>query len=565
MIAMSNPFAPQPNHLAKAVNDALGLHQRGLLDEAEKAYRKILKTWPDQFDALHLYGMLQFQRGKPTEALKLLKDALKAAPRAADAHSNLGMVLATLKRGDEALASFDRALAIEPAHVGALANRGRVLVEAGRADEGLKSFDQALAREPRNVEARINRGNALFSLDRHDEALRDYDQALAIVPQHPGAHFNRGKTLFAQGKALEAVDAFQRALQANPKNEAAWNARGVALQALNRNPEAVQSFQQALALKKDNADAHFNMALSLLSLGDYPRGFAEYEWRWTRAGMGGERKFKKPRWTGTQPLEGKTIFVHAEQGLGDSVMFARYVPELVKKGARVVLEVQGELKPLLDGLAGAQVIARGETAPDFDFHCPMGSLPLAFGTQISAVPAPIPYLAAREDRVAKWSARLDAMVPPRVALVWAGSAQHANDRNRSVPLSALLPLIGHAASFVSVQRDLRADDAAILAGEKRIAHLGGEIADFADTAAILALCDLVISVDTSVAHVAGAMGRPLWMLVPFAPDWRWTLDRPQSPWYPSAQLIRQKRPGDWDSVIAPLAAALAQRGDKPLL
>jgi hypothetical protein len=281
--------------------------------------------------------------------------------------------------------------------------------------------------------------------------------------------------------------------------------------------------------------------------------------------MGGEPKFKKPRWTGAQPLDGRTILLHAEQGLGDAVMFARYVPDLVARGARVVLEVPAELRALLDGFAGAQAIARGDALPDFDLHIPMGSLPLVLGTQAPAVPAPIPYLAAPEDRIGKWRARLDAIASPRIALSWAGSARHANDRNRSLPLSALAPLLGAPASFVSVQRELRADDAAIVANEARLIHLGGEIGDFADTAAILSLCDLVISVDTSVAHVAGAMGRPLWMLIPFAPDWRWTLDRPQSPWYPAAQLIRQRRPGDWDGVIAAVAAALAQAGDKPLL
>lgn len=562
---MSNPFAPQPNHLAQAMQNALNLHQRGQFDDAEKAYRKLLKTWPDLFDALHLYGMLQFQRGKSDEALKLIRQALKAAPRSADAHSNLGMVLASVKRADEALASFDRALAIDPNNIGALVNRGRALAEMGRIDDGLASLDAALVREPRHIEARINRGNVMLAAGRRDDAVRDYDFVLALQPGHPGAHFNRGKALFELGRPAEAVDAFQRALSANPKNEMAWNARGVAMQELREHAEAIKSFGQALALNGKNADAHFNLALSLLSLGDYPRGFAAYESRWTRTGMPVPRKFRAPLWTGAQPLAGKSILLHAEQGLGDTIQFARYVPKLAEQGADVLLEVQPELVPLMASLSGAaQVTARGGNEPKSDFHAPLGSLPLAFKTEIASVPAPIPYLGAPADRCDKWRGQLGAAAGPRIALAWAGNSKHVNDRNRSIALSALVPLLDAPAQFISVQHDPRPTDAAILASEQRLLHLGGEIKDLADTAAILSLCDLVISVDTSVAHLAGAMGRPLFALIPFAPDWRWTLDG-TSPWYPSARLFRQQRTGDWNGVVAQVMAALAERLDKPLL
>jgi tetratricopeptide (TPR) repeat protein len=555
---MSNPFAPPPSHLAKAIGEALRLHQRGELDGAEKAYRRILKTWPDQFDALHLCGMLQFQRGRLDEALKLLHRAIRIEPRAADVHSNLGMVLASLKRDAEALASFDRALALEPNNVGALINRGRALTEAGRAAEGLVSIDRALVLEPHHVEGRINRGNALARLGRHEEALADYDQVIALSPQHPGAHFNRGNVLFSQGQPGPALESFRRAASTNPKSETAWNACGLALQALGRDAEAVEHFERALSLNGQNADAHFNLSLALLTLGDYRRGFREYEWRWKRTGMAGPPQAHGAPWTG-QPLEGRTILLEAEQGLGDTVMFARYVPLLAERGARVVLRVQPELKPLLEGMDGAaQVIARADSAPPHDFCCPLGSLPLAFGTELRSVPAPL-SIAASADRLARWRARLGEPATARVALAWAGSARHVNDRNRSVPLAALLPLFGADAEFVSVQQDLRPHDAALLADLPRLRHLGPELEDFADTAAVLSLCDLVISVDTSVAHVAGALGRPLWLLIPFQPDWRWTLET-RSPWYPRARLFRQPLLGDWAAAVAGLAAALGEGG-----
>ncbi len=556
---MSHLFPSPPlNPLAQAIQKALALHQQGQLDEAEKAYQRVLKTYPDQFDALHLLGMLNYQRGKLSEALRLISTAVRIAPRSADAHSNLGLVLIALKRNADALASFDKAVAIEPNNIEANNNRGRALLEAGRAQDAMACFDRVLALQPRHVEARINRGGALVRLGALDEAIGEFDKIIAAFPGHPGAHFNRGNALFALARPEEAIAAYERALGINPRNPLAWNARGVALQASKRNPEAIESFQRALALNPDYADAHFNMGLSLLTLGDYPRGFFEYEWRWTRTGMSGPRRYQKPLWDGASPLSGKTIFLHAEQGLGDTVQFARYVPLLAKTGARIVLEVQPELKSLLSGLGGAaQVLGRGEPEPAFDVHSPLGRLPLALKTLVTNVPVGIPYLRAPDDKIAAWRARLGETSAPRVAVVWAGNAAHLNDRNRSVPLPALAPLWAAGPQFISLQRELRSGDAEILAAQPSLIHLGAEIADFSDTAAVLASCDLVISVDTSVAHVAGAMGRPLWMLLPFAPDWRWTLEGTRSPWYPEARLFRQPRLGDWGSVVEAVRQELA--------
>ena len=299
--------------------------------------------------------------------------------------------------------------------------------------------------------------------------------------------------------------------------------------------------------------------MALLALGDYRRGFEKYEVRWRRTGMPAQKSRGRPLWLGEYPLARKTVLLHAEQGFGDTIQFARYVPLLAATGAKVVLEVQSELTALMARLdGGARMIARGDTPPPFDVHCPLGSLPLALRTEPDTVPAEIPYLSADEASLTKWSARIGALARPRIAIAWSGNASHFNDRNRSIPFARLAPLFSAPARFVSIQRDVRGEDAEKLASESRVTHVGGELANFTDTAAAIALADLVISADTAVAHLAGAMGRPLWVLIPFQPDWRWTLDGETSPWYPTARLFRQTSLGDWDGVIARVAAELGR-------
>ena len=547
-----------PMNLAQSIAQALGLHQQGRLDEAEKIYARVLKAQRDNFDALHLLGVLNQQRGKTGEAYRLLTAALKLQPRSPDALSNLALVLHALKRSDEALAHIDKALALAPYHGDALNNRGNVLLDLKRPRDAIVAFDAVLARQPRHVQARVNRGNALVELGQNEQALADYDAALSLAPGHPLALYNRGNALRALGREPEAIADYDRALAATPNHVNAWLNRGLALAAHNRHQDALASYDKALAFAPGHADAHFNAALSLLTIGDYRRGFAEYEWRWKRTGMSASKRFRQPLWLCEFPLANKTILLHAEQGLGDTVQFARYAPLLARAGAKVVLEVQPELKELLAGLEGvASIVALGEALPAFDMHCPLASLPLACKTEVSGIPADIPYLRASEQRMAQWRPRLEALPSPRIALAWSGRSTHANDRNRSLTLAQLEPLLAApGVSFVSVQRELREFDAELLSKMPNITQLGLELATFADTAAVLALCDLVICVDTSVAHVAGALGRKTLVLLPFQPDWRWMLDRERSPWYPAVKLFRQPKPGDWHSVINRLRAEL---------
>jgi tetratricopeptide (TPR) repeat protein len=549
------------SNLTQALAQAVALHRQGDLAQAEKIYARILKARRDHFDALHLLGLLKHQSGKAGEAYRLISAALAVNPRSADARSNLGLALHALKRDADALASFEAALALDPGHVEALNNRGSALLRLDRPAEALASFERLLAIEPRHLEAQVNRANALLDLERVDEAVAAYDAVLAAQPRHPGANFNRGNALMRRDRLEEAVAAFDRALAIAPGYAKAHNNRGLALRALNRHPEALASYDRAIGLDKDFAEAHLNAAHALLTLGDFARGFAAYEWRWKLASTAPHRRtFRQPLWLGAPPVAGKTILLHAEQGLGDTIQFARYAKVLARAGAKVVLEVAPPLKQLLAGTESAtRVLAQGEVLPPFDLHCPLASLPLALKTDLASIPAEVPYLAAPAERLEKWRARMDALPRPRIALAWSGNPAHANDRNRSIALSRLEPLWSlERASFVSVQRELREADAAALARGARLVHLGDELTDFADTAAVLALADRVISVDSAVAHLAGAMGRPVWILLPFSPDWRWMLVREDSRWYPTARLFRQPAIGDWVSVIARVRDEIAR-------
>jgi tetratricopeptide (TPR) repeat protein len=551
-----------PFNLAQAFNEAVSLQRQGKLRDAEKIYTRVLKAAPDHFDALNMLGTVKAQLGRMGEAHRLISAAVRINPRVGGAWANLGQVLLGLKRNDEALECLDKARALAPDDVAILYQHANALLSAGRAEEALPEFRQVLTRAPKHAEARLNCGIAQAALGFHDDAVTEFDAALAMMPGHPLAHHNRGLALFELGRYAAALEAHDRTVTAAPEHAGAWLHRGRALAALNRHDEAVASYRKARAIGKDDADVNFSEAMALLTLGDYRSGFEKYEARWRRTGMPAPKSRGKPLWLGDYALSRKSVLLHAEQGLGDTIQFARYVPLLAAAGANIVLEVQSELTALLARLdGGATIVARGEALPPYEAHCPLGSLPLALRTEPDSVPAPIPYLSADEVSLAKWSPRIGALARPRIAIAWSGNANHFNDRNRSMPFARLEPLLaseGRGAHFISIQRDVRAEDADKLAAETRVTHVGAELENFTDTAAVIALSDLVISADTAVAHLAGAMGRPLWVLIPFAPDWRWTLNGETSPWYPTARLFRQAASGDWDGVIARVAAELAR-------
>jgi Tfp pilus assembly protein PilF len=505
--------------------------------------------------------VLKLQRGDPVEALRLIGAALTVSPRSADALSNYAAVLEALDRRAEALAHYERALMIDPAHVDALYNRGHALQQDGRLEDALACYDKVLAAQPHHVRALNNRGVALHRLGRAAEALASLERALSFAPDFVEALANRGDQLQDLDRDAEALASLDRALAVDPRHIGALNNRGSALVRLGRPADALRDFEAALAVDPQFAEARLNCAIAQLMLGQFRAGWENYEWRSrTRRLAALDRPFAVPRWTGAEPLAGRTILLHAEQGLGDTIQFARYAPLVARRGARIVLEVQAPLRALMAGLDGVDTIrVRGEPLPTFDLHCPLLSLPFAFGTDLATVPAQVPYLQAPPERIAQWRERLASLPRPRVGLAWSGSAAHRDDRNRSIALARLAPLLTvPGVSFVSLQTDTRPADRAALAQVPRLSPFADGFRDFADTAAVIAQLDLVISVDTAAAHLAGALGRPAWILLPFYPDFRWLLGRQDSPWYPTARLWRQPQFGDWDSVIDRLCAALVR-------
>jgi tetratricopeptide (TPR) repeat protein len=565
---------------------ALAAYQRGDRVEAERLCRLLLSGMPDYFDALFLAGIMAEQAGKAERAVELLSKAVAVRPDVAEAHYNYGVALGDLRQYEEAVASYERAIALKHDYADAYFNRGVALAELGRPVQAIESYDRAIAFNPGYAEVHNNRGIALDHLKRYEESLANYDRAIALKPDYARAHNNRGVALgrlerhadalasydravalkpdyadaFAnRGIALgeldrpaEALRSYERAIVLNPRHAEAFYNRGNALRDLNRHAEAIVSYERALALKPDYAAAHWNLADCCLLLGDFARGWQEYEWRWNlERNQNFKSDFQRPLWLGAEPLEGRTILLHAELGFGDTLQFCRYAREVAALGARVVLEVQPALLPLLSGLEGvALAVARGDRLPLFDYHCPLMSLPLAFKTDLTNVPVHVPYLHSDAKRVDLWRQKLRNTGKPRIGVVWSGSMALRNDR-RSMALKDLLPLIGGWAEWVSLQKEVRDSDAVLLASRPDLRDAGAELNDFADTAALVELMDVVVTVDTSVAHVAGAMGKPVWIMLPFNPhDWRWMLNREDSIWYPTARVFRQPANGDWASVVS---------------
>jgi tetratricopeptide (TPR) repeat protein len=544
-----------PHNPFYAFNLGLSLRCLGRLDEALASYDRALALNPRHAEAHHDRGLVLEALRRPADAVASYDRALGFKPNDVDALYNRGNALKDLGRFEAAVASYDRVLALRGDHPQALNNRGNALQALRRCEDALASYDRAIALEPNHVEALNNRGVVRHQLRQFEAALADYDAALARMPDCVEALYNRGNALQALKRFADALADYDAALALDPEHAEAWYNRGNALKELKRIDAALASYAKAQALNADYAEAHWNEAYLRLLGGDFERGLAKAEWRWRNPALGLQpRDFAEPRWHGAEPIDGKTILLYADEGLGDAIFYSRYVPLLAARGARVVIEAEEPLRALMAAVAGVwRCVSRTDAKPDFDLHCPLSSLPLAFGTTLATIPS-APYLHAAAST--PWQARLGAQGGLKIGLAWSGNPRHGNDRNRSVPLESLSSLFEVDATFVSLQKDVRAGDAAVLRRAAHVLDAGPSLQDLAETAALIAELDLVISADTSVAHLAGALGVPVWIMLPFIPDWRWLLDRDDSPWYPTARLYRQDEPRDWRSVVDRVGEAL---------
>jgi tetratricopeptide (TPR) repeat protein len=555
-------IAARPDYAEAHYNRGNTLHALKRFNEAVASYDRALGLRQDYVDALTNRGITLHALRRFDEALASYERALALQPQHAAAYSHRGVTLNALMRFDEALASYDQALALWPNYAEAFTNRGVSLNALERFDEALASYSRALELEPNDADAHSNRGVTLHELGRFEEAAASCERALALRPDYAEAHSNRGNALSGLGWYAQALVSYDRALALRPDYAEALTSRGVALHQLKRFDEELLCYERALALEPDFAQAHYNQGWCWLLRGDLKRGWEKQELRWQTRQQGRvKRAFAQPQWVGSAEVAGKTILLHAEQGFGDTIQFCRYAPLVAKCGARVILEVQPPLHGLMSTLSSAIcAVPRGEFLPDFDTHCPLLSLPRAFGTRLGTVPAAIPYLGADPRTVKEWDARLGRRQGARIGLAWSGNPMHKNDRNRSIPLESFLPILdGVDATFISVQRDVREVDAAVLKKRGEIQHFGQALKNFADTAALVSNLDLIVSIDTSVVHLAGALAKPVWVLLPHIPDWRWLLDREDTPWYPTARLFRQDETRAWDGVIVRVNNALRDR------
>ncbi len=573
LAACDRAIALQPDYPEAHSNRGNTLRELRRCDEAVAACDRALALAPGFAEAHCNRGSALHALRRFDEALASYDWALALQPAYAEAHCNRAVTLHALKRYAEALAACDRAVALQPDYAEAHANRANTLTALRRYDEALEACGRALALAPDYADALCYRGNALHGLQRFDEAVASFDRALALRPAHAGAHCNRGATLHALRRYDEALAACDRCIALQPDHAQAHCNRGVTLQDLMRCDEALASYDGALASRPDFAAAHNNAALCRLLVGDYERGWREHEWRWQTDQLADEsRNFPQPLWLGSGELAGKTILLHAEQGFGDTLQFCRYVPLVAAHGARVILEVQRPLRELMRSLDGAaQVISRGEPPPAFDLHCPLLSLPLALRTRLDTIPARTPYLAAPEDKARAWHDRFAGHEKRRIGLVWAGNPRkelpgcNRIDAQRSMEFAQLAPLLEvPGCDFYSLQKG--GDAAGQLrdsALRQRVVDWTDDLHDFSDTAALIENLDLVIAVDTAVAHLAGALNKPFWLLNRYNTCWRWLLDREDSPWYPTARLFRQDAARRWDGVVVRVCAALRDTAGGP--
>ncbi len=541
------------------------LTAQGRRMDALASYHRVLELNPKHPEALANLAKLHAELGRPNEAVNYFQLALASEPNSPEILNSLGNLYFQAGRREDAAFCYNRALQLNPKFPEAHNNLGALLTELGEWDTALSCFRRALELKPDYPDALNSLGNVLKQRDRLDEAIQCYRAALAINADYVEAHYNLANVLREAGQTDDAIASFRNALNLRPDFIDAHINLGGTLADQRHLDEALICYDTALALGPDLPDVHFNRALVLLARGDLAAGWAEYEWRWKMPQMiAASPHFERPQWRG-EPAEGRTLLIHAEQGFGDTLQFCRYGQLAAERGLRIIMSVPRPLVRLLRSMPAIEyVVVEGEGLPDFDLHCPMLSLPLALETELDTIPVGGPYLRAEPVQVAAWAARLERlhMRKPRVGLVWAGSSRNSRalaavDRRRSIAPEQLAPLFDLSeVNFFSLQKG-----GPVAPSILPLNDFMDEMEDFADTAALIANLDLIISVDTAVAHLAAALGKRVWLLDRFDACWRWLTGRRDSPWYPTLHIYRQPYPGDWGTVITEVVADLRRWAD----
>jgi tetratricopeptide (TPR) repeat protein len=524
VLALQRAVQLRPLDLGLRARLGGALHGLGRLEDSIVHYRKVVELAPDDVPGLRRLALVLHEAGRAQDAIIVYRQLTARDPTDVEMYNNLCACLCDLGQLDEAAIACERALALNPGYAKAYINRGVIFERNSDIDAAVAAYRSAIAADPSDAGGHANLGVALHEKREIDQALAALRHAVALAPEHALMRANLAAVLLNIGESDEALAVSRR----------------------------------AVALAPDNPLVRFNHAHLLLLCGDLRNGFADYRWR-RRCNFDSVQSFSGPEWQG-ESFAGRTLLLFTEQGLGDALQFVRYLPMVVAKGGAIVLQVQATLEPLLRHLPGITVVARGAPLPPLDLQLPLMDLPYVFATTLESIPARVPYLHADPGQVETWRRDLGDSAALKVGIVWAGSATHKADRSRSLAADTLLPrLVMPGVQLYSLQKDPRPADAPVLAGlGSDIIDLAPKLGDFADTAAAVAALDLVISVDTSVAHLAGAMGRPVWVLLPCAQDWRWLRDREDTPWYPSMRLFRQRAPRAWPDVIARVSVELAR-------
>src|SRR5438132_456876 len=538
-------------------------YQAGNPAQAEQVFRQALDLDPDNADVWCLLGIVCRAQGHHAAAVQSYREALKRKPDFVEGLNNLGNVLVDQGQFEEAADCYRQVLRLRPDYAQAHNNLGVAYRFQGKFADAAACYREALRIRPDYAEALSNLGIALAELREFDEALACYREALRLKPDYPEAYTNMGNVFQELGRLDEALAHYEKALRLKPDYAEAHDNRAQAEMAGGNLAGARAGFESALRLKADYAEAHLGRAFTLLLQGDFEAGWAEYEWRW-KCKEFTPFAFQQPVWDGS-PLAGRTILLHAEQGLGDTLQFIRYAALVKERGGRVLVACQKPLLPILKGCPGVdQWIPYDAPLPDFDVYAPLLSLPRIFGTNLASIPAAVPYVFADAELIERWGRELERYPGLKVGVAWQGNPRYSGDRKRSFPLEKLAPVARLPnVQLFSLQKGPGAEQIGGVADQFAVVDLGSQLDEksgpFMDTGAVMKNLDLVISADTAIGHLAGALGVPLWLALPFVAEWRWLLGRKDSPWYPTVRLFRQSRPGDWDAVFKHMAQELKKQ------